>query len=181
MQGYAWVPTGRVRLLPDRAVEPSSGSKVIPRRARPGLAGLRPHTELAPAGGQAALGRDSTVGTCDRTEQARSSIPHQLNYFCPPSLRWTLSSSSDICPPPYKPCIYPLTSRLPSPLQAIYSPPPPPEAIYSPHTSHLFTPLQVIYLLPYKPSVHPPRKPPGPYICPTVGPYGMDIRNSQTQ
>ena len=26
-----------------RAVEPSSGSNVIPRRARPGLAGLRPH------------------------------------------------------------------------------------------------------------------------------------------
>ena len=31
------------RHLPDRAVEPSSGSNVIPRRARPGLAGLRPH------------------------------------------------------------------------------------------------------------------------------------------
>jgi len=29
-----------------RAVAPSSGSNVIPRRARPGLAGLRPHTIL---------------------------------------------------------------------------------------------------------------------------------------
>ena len=29
---------------PYRAVELSSGSNVIPRRARPGLAGLRPHT-----------------------------------------------------------------------------------------------------------------------------------------
>ena len=27
-----------------RAVEPSSGSNVIPKRARPGLVGLRPHT-----------------------------------------------------------------------------------------------------------------------------------------
>jgi len=30
-----------------RAVEPSSGSNVIPRRARPGLAGLRPHNHKA--------------------------------------------------------------------------------------------------------------------------------------
>jgi len=30
--------------LSSDAVEPSSGSNVIPRRARPGLAGLRPHT-----------------------------------------------------------------------------------------------------------------------------------------
>ena len=29
-----------LRHLPDKAVEPSSGSNVIPRRARPGLAGL---------------------------------------------------------------------------------------------------------------------------------------------
>ena len=29
-----------------RAVEPRSGSNVIPRRARPGLAGLRPHTTV---------------------------------------------------------------------------------------------------------------------------------------
>jgi len=28
-----------------RAVEPNSGSNVIPRRARPGLAGLRPHRQ----------------------------------------------------------------------------------------------------------------------------------------
>ena len=32
------------RHLPDRAVEPISGSNVIPRRARPGLVHLRPHT-----------------------------------------------------------------------------------------------------------------------------------------
>ena len=32
-----------------RAVEPSSGSNVIPRRARPGLAGLRPHSCSAQA------------------------------------------------------------------------------------------------------------------------------------
>ena len=31
-----------------RAVEPSSGSNVIPRRARPGLAGLRPFTPTPP-------------------------------------------------------------------------------------------------------------------------------------
>ena len=30
-----------------RAVEPSSGSNVIPRRARPGLAGLGPHKGVA--------------------------------------------------------------------------------------------------------------------------------------
>jgi len=42
-----------------RAVEPSSGSNVIPRRARPGLAGLRPHSQgpccpmSAPASGDA--------------------------------------------------------------------------------------------------------------------------------
>jgi hypothetical protein len=33
-----------IKPLRYRAVEPSSGSNVIPRRARPGLSGLRPHT-----------------------------------------------------------------------------------------------------------------------------------------
>ena len=32
----------------DKAGQPSSGSNVIPRRARPGLAGLRPHNVLNP-------------------------------------------------------------------------------------------------------------------------------------
>jgi len=32
--------------LPDRAVEPSNGSNVIPKRDRPGLAGLGPHNML---------------------------------------------------------------------------------------------------------------------------------------
>ena len=34
-----------------RAVEPSSGSNVIPRRARPGLAGLVPHPSRAQGSG----------------------------------------------------------------------------------------------------------------------------------
>ena len=37
--------------LPDSAAEPSSGSNVIPMRARPGLAGLRPHTARQFSGG----------------------------------------------------------------------------------------------------------------------------------
>ena len=39
--GYEPRPVSSARY---RAVEPSSGSSVIPRRARPGLAGLWPHT-----------------------------------------------------------------------------------------------------------------------------------------
>ena len=43
-----WSPVAHVticpeRHLPNRAVEPISGSNVIPRRARPGLSGLVPH------------------------------------------------------------------------------------------------------------------------------------------
>ena len=50
-----------------RAEEPSSGSNVIPRRARPGLAGLRPHTSLS----LCQVSRSSSW-TCARTGTLRS-------------------------------------------------------------------------------------------------------------
>ena len=43
----AWRPAGRERFETTASIEQwsqSSGPNVIPRRARPGLAGLRPHT-----------------------------------------------------------------------------------------------------------------------------------------
>ena len=44
VRGLVGTVRAATRLSSDRAVEPSSGSNVIPRRARPGLAGPRPHT-----------------------------------------------------------------------------------------------------------------------------------------
>ena len=57
----------------------SSGSNVIPRRARPGLAGLRPHS-----GGVAEGGRGCTPVSCDvpatSTIQYASHLRTQGNY-----------------------------------------------------------------------------------------------------
>jgi hypothetical protein len=54
-------PSGRARAL-YRAVEPSSGSNVIPKRARPGLAGLGPHRSRF-------LFRTTTLGSNPRTRR----------------------------------------------------------------------------------------------------------------
>ena len=57
----------------DRAVEPSSGSNVIPRRACPGLAGLRPH--MAPRPLSEELGVKKTRKKQDVVENVMAGLP----------------------------------------------------------------------------------------------------------